>query len=386
MEIYETIENLASLIDNNTPETNQLEYKAYRFDNGKISAQDRDALVKEIVAMANGLGGRIILGIEEQKSESALRLIGVTCPDLDEFERTIQQSIYAKIRPRLYGVRVSSIAVNTDSVVLIISVPQSYSRPHAYNNGSKDEFYVRQSNSIASMTVDDLRQQFSLASSFQKMIHTFRQERISAVLSNESLSRFRDGAKLLIHIIPLWSLLDGNHIDVMSIRKSGYDSPLCGTSYQSGFNIDGWYSKSVQYGKTTIYSYIQYFRNGIVEIVDSMDSRGSSKEYMTIKVWSEYEKSIYKKLEKVSELLTKAGAPKPWYIYISLLDVKGYMSDGDYYSGVPIDRNYIHAMEGIWHEETMTLEEVMFPVFNSLANVFNKERSYVYGPDGRYYG
>ena len=128
---YLTKEDLLSLVENQAFENLQVEFKTYSFDNGKIGGREKDDLVKEIVAFANSEGGNIIIGIDEDGKRMASKLVDANCTvsDFDGIQLALQQYMLAKIRPRLFGVKMHSIVVNENKIAIVITVPKSYSRP-----------------------------------------------------------------------------------------------------------------------------------------------------------------------------------------------------------------------------------------------------------------
>lgn len=72
------------------------------------------------------------------------------------------------------------------------------------------------------------------------------------------------------------------------------------------------------------------------------------------------------------------------FIYISLLNCKGYKSSGTFFDESVIDRNLINAVECIWDDESASLSDVMKPAFDSLANAFGRPHSINYDSDGNY--
>lgn len=384
---YSTKANLQDLIDNNAVENLHLEFKKYSFMDGKISGSDKDTITKEIVAMANSEGGYIIIGIDEDGKRMASQLTHADCnfAQFDGVQLALQQYILAKVRPRLYGIKMQGIEIETGKIAIVISVPKSYSRPHAVNDGNKDIFFIRHSNGVTNMSVDDLRKQFLLSSSFKSNIRQFRQDRIGMILTNECIGNLADGAKFLLHIIPLWSLEEGNTVDIKQIRNSFISEamPISGGGCNYIYNVDGLCATYTGYNsEKKIDSYAQYFRNGIIEAVEIRIMNFQPK---TVYNWQETEVAIYKAIVRYTSILNNFNVPKPWYIYMTILSAKGYRSTGIYYDDGLIDRDIVQATECIW-ENDEDLINVLKPTFDSLANAFGYPQSVNYKKDGSYAG
>lgn len=383
---YVTKADLQELVDNNAVENLQLEFKKYCFSGGKISGDEKDKMVKEIVAMANSEGGDIIIGIDEDGKHMASKLTHTDCnfTQFDGIELALQQYILAKVRPRLYGIKMLGIEIENGKIAIVINVPKSYSRPHAINDGNKDIFFIRHSNGVTNMSVDDLRRQFLLSASFKSNIRQFRQDRIGMILSNECIGELADGAKFLLHIIPLWSLEEGNSIDIKKIYDAFISEamPISGGRGRTFYNADGFGITHSSYGSKNIDTYAQFFRNAIVEAVDI---RMFNFEPQIVYNWEKTEVAVYKAIGRYAKILNHFNVPKPWYIYMTLLSAKGYRSAGIYYDDGIIDRDIVQATECIW-ENDEELISVLKPTFDSLANVFGHSQSVNYNKDGIYVG
>ena len=385
-----TKEVLHALIDNQAVEDQQLEFKGYDFTNGKVSDKEKNDLLKEITSLANAEGGLIIIGIDEEGKgvASKFRDVGCSLSDFDGIQLAIQQAMLAKVRPRMYGIKMKAIEVADDKIAIIINVPKSFNRPHAVNDGNKDNFYIRHSNGVTHMSVDDLRKQFVFSSSFKFEMKNFRQERIGMILGNECIGNLTDGAKVLLHIIPLWSLDYGNNIDIKQIQRDSYSEkaiPISGSGWEHRYNSDGYCVCGRDWETKTINTYTQVFRNGIIEAVDirMMNYNGQFKGQ--VYDWRKTETTVYEAIQRYSDLLQQFNIPKPWYIFISFLNAKGFRSD-NFYSGTTesIDRDLIHATECLWNDDNQTLSNVLKQTLDSLANTFGMSQSPSYDNQGNY--
>ena len=208
----------------------------FSFLGGKVTPEQKEKLEKEISAFANADGGTIYIGIDESKDKVASQVIGVGCgiDKFDEIQLSIQSRLLAKIHPRIYGISMQYFPLSDNDMVMTITVPKSISRPHAVNDGNKDNFYIRHSNGVTNMSLDDLRREILSGASYQNDIKKFRQDRVGMIMSNEYIRHLQDGAKLVLHIIPLWSLEFGNSVDLSALTSwTGRDPfrPMSGNGY-----------------------------------------------------------------------------------------------------------------------------------------------------------
>ncbi|MFC1749164.1 RNA-binding domain-containing protein [Pseudomonadota bacterium] len=93
-----------------------------------------EQLAKEVVAMANFQGGKVLLGIEDDGTIS-----GIQRPNLEEWVMNIMQS---KIHPIILPFY-EEIKIDDDKSVAVISFPQGISKPYVVRDKSKEEIYIR---------------------------------------------------------------------------------------------------------------------------------------------------------------------------------------------------------------------------------------------------
>lgn len=95
-------------------------------------------LIKTCIAFANGVGGQIIIGVEDETRE----LIGITDKDrdrlYDEFPNSLYDSVSPTLLPQVYEKRIE------DRSVLIIQIPLSPKKPYYMkSDGFPNGVYVR---------------------------------------------------------------------------------------------------------------------------------------------------------------------------------------------------------------------------------------------------
>ena len=78
-------------------EDSALELKDIRFTGDRVHAPSRDALADEIAAFANGRGGVLVLGVEDQTRE----IVGISADKLDAVESFVREICNDSIKPPL---------------------------------------------------------------------------------------------------------------------------------------------------------------------------------------------------------------------------------------------------------------------------------------------
>ncbi len=368
-------QDLQELIDNKIFENKELEYKNYSFAGGKMQDIIKNKFMKEIAAFANTSGGTIIAGIQEDENRMPIQLNGVGC-SLNEFDNwlsTFRQLVLSRIRPHLHGVEAVPVELDEGNIAIAIFVPKSYARPHSFWDGNKDEFFMRYTNGIMYMDIDDLRKEFLYANGLQDKICQFRKDRISMILANECVGDLGNKAKIVFHIIPEWSFELGNKIDLEKLNEHDLFRPISQSGLVYRYNADGYCVSASEYETGHINSYTQMFHNGIVEAVEiSHISISQTKEVFN---WYGTQKSMIKSLSQYGDLLNQLSVPKPWHVFATILNGKGYfISTGFGESSSPLERNIVNALDGICTED-IPLRAALKPVFDSLSNAFGSRES-----------
>lgn len=113
---------LDRVVDAEVAETEVLDWKQqYTRGHGEDIAAD-------IVAMANNLGGVIVVGIAEDQHGHAIRLTPLSA-SVDSIKNAITQACVARIRPFLPGIEVREVPVGSGHC-LVIAIPRSRDAPH----------------------------------------------------------------------------------------------------------------------------------------------------------------------------------------------------------------------------------------------------------------
>ena len=129
MTIAQTIDTideafLQSLIRDQVAESDTLDYKRDMYG---TSDGDTKELLRDISAMANNLGGYLLIRIEEA-NEVPVQILGIEQGDI-AVERILSSSL-AGITERVYGLDSRSIPLANGRAVVAVFVPPSSRAPH----------------------------------------------------------------------------------------------------------------------------------------------------------------------------------------------------------------------------------------------------------------
>lgn len=118
-----------------------------------------EKLAKEVVAMANFQGGRILLGVEDDGVIS-----GIQRDDLEEWVMNVFQN---KIHPMILPFY-EEVKLDDDKTVAVVSFPIGISKPYVVRHSGKEEIYIRVGTTSRLATREQQMRLFELGG----MLHT----------------------------------------------------------------------------------------------------------------------------------------------------------------------------------------------------------------------
>jgi len=381
-----TEEDLQSLIDNLVLERKTIEYKQSlpsNLDSGKTK------FLAHVSSFANASGGDLIYGIiEDRETGLPKTLEGLAIDNVDQEILRLDSMIRDGIKPRLLGINIVPINLSNSKIALIIRIPKSWITPHRVTFKGHDKFYSRSANGKFPMDVGELRVAFNLSETITERIRKFREDRISKIFANETPVPFYDTAKIVLHLIPIVSFNPAQSYDIDKVFSShfGKMSPISGLGgLDRRYNLEGFLTYSGG-GEERSRSYVQLFKNGIIEAVDG--SLLKPRDGNLLIPGFVYERELIKSLTNYLFILKTTNVELPFFIFLTLLGVKGYsMADnrwgalrriGDYI----IDRDVLFLPEAVIESYDVEAKDVLRPCFDSIWNACGFPRSLNYDDTG----
>jgi len=150
-------EEIVRLVAEHQEERQHLEFKLtvnYRDD------KDRLEILRDIVSMANGGGGYLIVGIRDDGKGKAQRFEPESVGDVNRIFRAVGDLCRDHISERIEGLEVVARTVAGNPVV-IVRVPDSARRPHMVTYKNRTDFWARCHDGKREMTIGEIRQAFS---------------------------------------------------------------------------------------------------------------------------------------------------------------------------------------------------------------------------------
>jgi len=263
-----TEEDLQALVDNSVVERKTLEYKQALPSN---SDSDKKEFLADVSSFANASGGDLIYGITSDKKTGTPKSVdGLSIENADQEILRLENMIRDGIGPRISSVTTKSISLSNSGVALLIRIPKSWNSPHRVTFKGHDKFYSRSSNGKYPLDVSELRTAFNLSETITERIRNFRQDRISKVFANETPVPFYENAKIVLHLIPIISFNPAQNYDISEIASHPEKMPpIYSGGWNNRYNLDGFLTYSEDQARKT-YSYVQLFRNGIIEAVEGL--------------------------------------------------------------------------------------------------------------------
>lgn len=378
-------EDLQTLVINSVLEGKTIEYKQSLLSNTDSSKKE---FLADVSSFANASGGDLIYGITEEKDTGVPKAVeGLDIKNVDHEIRRLDSLIRDGIEPRIPSLFIRPIQLSNSKTVLVIRIFKSWISPHRVSFKGHDKFYSRSANGKYPLDVAELRVAFTLSETIVDKIRRFRENRISNIFANETPVPFYDSAKIVLHLIPIISFNPAQSYDVAKIAlHPDKMRPISCGSWSYRHNLDGFLTYS---GGTAAksHSYIQLFRNGIVEAVEGAILMPQNDELLIPSV--AYERELIQSLPQYLSILKTLGVELPIFIFLTLVGVKGYLMIVDRRRFWPfktdtIDRDVLMLPEVVIESYDVNAKVVLRPCFDSIWNACGYPRSLNYNDDGEW--
>lgn len=375
--------DLQYLIDEERIEKKVLEYKSELSGNGD---SDKKEFLADVSSFANAIGGDIIYGIiENRKTGKPKKLEGIEFDNVDQEILRLDHIIRDGIEPNIpsSALNIKEIQLKNSKYILIIRINRSWINPHRISFKAWDRFYTRSTNGKYRFDVQELRSAFIFSETIGEKIREFRVKRISDIYANNLPIPFYESPKIALHLIPISAFNPRHNYDLRQL--SLYDiQPIYSTNFNKRYNIDGLLTYSSFRGKERSYSYVQLYRNGIIEAVNScLFWSGVEDKIIPI---TAVEKELIEAVPRYIEVYKKFNIEIPVFLFLTLIDVKDYVIPTDSKWWIrevfPINRDIIQIPEIIIEDFEFNPPELLKPIFDSIWNACGFEESFNYTKEG----
>jgi hypothetical protein len=415
-EIEEVTEgDLQSLRASGVAEKKILDFKKqlpFGYDNASKKTEWHEKakmeFAKDVSSFANASGGLLVFGIDDRGTGIAKNIVGlaITNEDCEKIENAMDGVLRAQIKPPIANMRYRMVPVTGSSsggAVYVLEIPKSWRAPHgvASNGGRSGYTFWARSDAKGKYPLDvgELQEAFNLSQTIIDRIRRFREDRIAKITAGETPAPLHDGPKVILHLVPLSSFDPAKRCNLTKVVE-GY-SNLQPFSLASGqgidYNLDGLVSvtpfeKSAS-GSLAAAAYVQLFRNGIIESVDSESyisplARGAPPQpgvdnFLRILL---FEHGLIEAVERYLRILDNLQVDTPAYLFLTLTDVDGViLLTSNIMENLSIDRNIAHIPEVcIPNYDEKEAYRYLEDVINSVWNAWGVPQSPSYQPDGTF--
>ncbi|MCE5213240.1 MAG: ATP-binding protein [Methanobacterium sp.] len=377
--------DLQDLIDDEISEGKRVEYKEILPGN---SDYEKKEFLADVSSFSNALGGFLIYGISEDSYKGIPKeLIGLNITNPDEEINRLENIIKHGFEPRIPTINIKAVKLinSTYGYALVFKIGKSWISPHRVVFKGHDKFYSRTSSGKFPMDVSELRTAFTLSETLNDRIKNFRRNRIAEISSGNSPAFLKDGAKLLINLIPINAFSSEMNYDLPNI---GWDiqknlAPMHCNGWNHHHNFDGFITYCGP-KKDESNSYVQIFRNGILEVAIGAHDTESNNLY---EVYGE--SSIIQYIYQYFKAMENLGVDMPISIFITLIDVKGYTLPShsirsSLSNDIIIDRDVLELQGILIDEFEDKIEDLLKPVFDTVWNACGIEKSPNYNDNGEW--
>jgi hypothetical protein len=367
-----TKEDLEDLIKNSVAEGKTIEYK---LDFPGSSDSDKKEFLADVSSFSNTLGGDLIFGLGA-KNGLPTEIKGVEVEDLDgeigKYENIIRDGIEPRIR---YSVHTLKLA--DKKVIFIFRMDRSWLSPHRVIFKGHDKFYARNSTGKYPLDTSQLRSVFLLSETLTDKINKFKIERIEKIVAGDTPVPLDENANIILHIIPLGSQSNEYNLNPTGIDSSKIPPMSHYQGWDSRINFEGFLTYTS--GATgNPYSYVQVYRNGIIEAVDNLILRQDRPGEKYIPYYA-YEKSLLESLKIYIDLLKNLDVKTPLIVFLTLTGVRGFSMEvgpGVFRSGSStIDRDILQLPEAFVETFDTGEKEILRPMFDLIWNACGRSGS-----------
>jgi hypothetical protein len=308
--------DLQALIGTDEDQTTDFKIAAYPPYAPPKENEYKKEFCADLSAFANAKGGWIVCGMDE-KDGTATALNGLTLSNFEKEIARLQQIADSGIEPRIPGLYIRAVDLQSGLKAIVIYIPQSFAAPHRVKETSK--FWLRRSNNKLEMNVDELRTAFSTSNAFVNQIREFRKQRVQFIHERSDAEvpiPLASPHVLIIHVTSLSFGVSTNYFSQSGFR--GLPSQMLGYfPYGEGkFNFDGYVHAIGNRGDYD--SYIQVFRNGAIEYVSVLNDISKQNSPRKVFALRAIERTSIDALQKFVKIFAFLGIVPPIDVMLSL--------------------------------------------------------------------
>ena len=375
-------QDLQTLITGAVSEGRRIEYKRELPGNND---EAKRGFLADVTSFANAAGGDLLYGIEEDGGQ-ARGIPGVT-GDADAEILRLVAIIRTGVDPRIPGVHLRAVPLASGGFVLVIRIPQSWALPHMITFKGLSRFFSRTSAGKHPLDVAELRSLFSRSADAAEQIRRFLDERLARIVAGEGAFPMDGTALTVLHLLPLRMSDPASRFDLRELDKQRIMlPPLFVNGWDHRYNLDGYATWSpADHPKT---SYVQVFRNGAIEAVESRMLAPTELQPSSIPAGL-LAKQLMDNIPKYLRVQRHLGVTPPIVLLLTLLGVNGYLLEVGHawaYRSTAVDRNIIQTPEAILEDWSTDVHVLVRPALDAIWNAAGYSECSFYDASGQWIG
>ncbi len=375
--------DLRQLIENKVSGCKAVEYKECLPDHAYDSQKE---FLADVSSFANTAGGHLLYGVKEENG-IPVALPGIPGKDPDREILRLEKLVRDNLQPKCRGILIRVVDRTATPPIIIIRIPESWSKPHVVNFQGHWRFYARNSTGKYPLGVTELKSALLATTGLGERIRSFHFERSSKISSGEVPIPLMGKARTVFHLIPYSAFESGSALSFAAIEDI-WSIPLMHTSASSyRSNLDGIivYNEKGDGGSSE--GYTQTFRNGIIESVYANLFGSSAEDSCTPSVTFEADVTAF--LDACIAFYRKLAVRMPAALLVSVVgarDCKLAMYrhlDLRYNNVNRFDRDMLLLPEVILENLAVNSATLLKPIFETIWNSIGWERLYGYDEVGK---
>lgn len=373
--------DILALVKNHEEEGRTIEFK--RDLPGKTE-KERQELLADISSFANASGGDLIFGVAESEgvATAVTALPGI---DIDSEILRLEAVIRAGLDPRVPGVESRAIEVPGKGHVIVVRVPNSWRGPHFVKSNETFRMYGRHSKGKYPFDATEIRSAFALSEELPERIRRWRDDRLATIIGGDAPIYLHDGAKLIIHLVPILSFAKRVALSATEIASGIRWFPSLAGGIDHRYNIDGvvTFNGPLRDNQPS-HSYCQVFRSGQLEAVLSEIVSSVHDKPMIASTWCE--KEAMEAIDAYMVGMKALGLSLPIVVLMALSGAKGARLAVDAQlmgrHTHAIDRNMLLLPDVLVEAYDVEVDILLRPVFDAMWNAAGFARSFNYDANG----
>lgn len=209
--------------------------------------------------------------------------------------------------------------------------------------------------------------------------------RLNEIERGSALPKVSEGSKLIVHLIPIEAITTSKIYSIKDLEQRINLEPFLSRGWNDSINKHGFYTYATTYlgDKGNPPGYVQFFKNGIIESVDTDLLNKRERKYIP---GIAFEREILRLIEsRYKVALKKLGIKLPFAISITLTDVEDYyISMNPEYSNGKIGDRILKLPTVVVNSWEDDIGKVLRPSFDYLWNNCGVAESQNYDADGNW--